>query len=308
MALPALILCLSLVVDRVFGDPKSRLHPVAILGSFIGFWGRPSLYPLYLQRFSGIILALFTALLFAAPFYLFEKYAPFLIFLIGAPFLLKICFAWRCLEEHVKNVENAFLSGGGRSEVQMLVSRDADSLNDEEILSAAYESMAENLVDSVVSPLFYFTFFGLFGSAFFRAFNTMDAMLGYKDERIRMGWFPARMDDILNYIPARFTGLILLLYFALNGRFHPAWDVFISDRKKRAGFNGGIPMSLIAGGCKTAFVKPGVYVIGKKEKSLFESRSEILLAFRWTAVISSVIFMILLYISGGILFQVIYFF
>ncbi|MBN2734546.1 MAG: cobalamin biosynthesis protein CobD [Methanomicrobiaceae archaeon] len=306
MALPALILLLSLVADRVFGDPQSRLHPVALLGRLIGFWGRPGLYPAYLQRISGIILALFTALLFSVPFYLFERYAPFLIFLIIAPFLLKICLAWRCLEEHVKKVEDALLSGGGRKEVQMLVSRDTESLTGEEILSGAYESMAENLVDSVISPLFYFTFFGLFGSAFYRAFNTMDAMLGYKDERIRIGWFSARTDDILNYIPARFTGLVLLIYFALKGKSGSAWKVFLSDRKKRAGFNGGIPISIIAGGVGTAFVKPGVYVIGNKNRSLFDAAPDILSAFRWVVFISSVIFGLILILSGGIIFGLIY--
>ncbi|MDD4299676.1 MAG: adenosylcobinamide-phosphate synthase CbiB [Methanomicrobium sp.] len=306
MALPALILFFSLVADRVFGDPQSRYHPVALLGKLIAAWAKPSLYPKYLQRFFGVLLALITAFIFAAPFYLFERYAPLLLFLIGAPFLLKICFAWRCLEEHVKNVENAYIFGDGRKEAQMLVSRDADSLNDDEILSAAYESMAENLVDSIVSPLFYFTLLGLFGPAFYRAFNTMDAMLGYRDERIRLGWFSARMDDILNYIPARFTGLILVFYFALIGRFHPAWEAFISDRKKRAGFNGGIPMSLIAGGCMTAFVKPGVYIIGNGERSLFDARTDILWAVRWTTVISSVIFAGLMVLTGGIVFPYIY--
>ena len=72
-----------------------------------------------------------------------------------------------------------------------------------DIRSAAYESMTENLTDSIFSPLFYFSLFGLTGAAFFRAANTMDAMLGYRDERIRLGWCSARMDDILNFIPAR---------------------------------------------------------------------------------------------------------
>ncbi|MBP2133252.1 adenosylcobinamide-phosphate synthase [Methanomicrobium sp. W14] len=306
MALPALILVLSVIVDRITGDPHSRFHPVALLGSFISIWGKPCLYPEYLQRFSGVILALFTALLFSTPFYLFERYAPLVVFVVGAPFFLKACFAWRSLEEHVKSVENAFMTGGGRNEVQMLVSRDACVLNDEEILSAAYESMAENLVDSVVSPLFYFTFFGLLGAAFFRAFNTMDAMLGYMDERIRLGWFSARTDDVLNYVPARFTGLILVLYFAVRGNLSFAWRTFLRDRKKRGGFNGGIPMSLIAGGCRTAFVKPGVYVIGEGERSLFDARGDILSAFRWTAGISAVIFACILMVSGEVLFSIIY--
>jgi len=205
MVVSALVIWLSLTVDRLFGDPPNFLHPVAYLGKFIGWWGRPELYPLWLQRTSGVLFTI----------------------IIAGPFLLKICLSWRCLEEHVGSVITALGSGTeeGQKSVRMLVSRDTSLLSDEEVLSAAYESMAENLVDSIISPLFYFTFFGFAGAAFFRAVNTMDAMLGYRDERLRLGWFPARLDDLLNYIPARLAGLMLLLYFAVKGRFSPAWKV-----------------------------------------------------------------------------------
>jgi adenosylcobinamide-phosphate synthase len=109
-----------------------------------------------------------------------------------------------------------------RARVGMVVSRDTAHLEREHVLSAAYESMTENLVDSIISPLFYFGFFGLAGAAVFRSVNTMDAMLGYRDERLRIGWFPARADDVLNFIPARVTGIILLAYFAVKGRFAPS--------------------------------------------------------------------------------------
>ena len=325
MAPAALILLLSLVIDRLFGDPETRFHPVALLGSLIGVWGRPGLYPVALQRLAGVVFALLTAVIFTLPFLLVQWGLPVLagrygadlspalsavisvvILVIVSAFLLKICFAWRCLEEHVENVENALKSGGegsGREAVQRLVSRDAAVLKDEEILSGAYESMAENLVDSIISPLFFFTIFGLAGAAFYRAANTMDAMLGYKDERIRLGWFAARMDDVLNYIPARFTGLVLILYFAARGKFKPAWKTFIADRKKREGFNGGIPMSLIAGGCETAFVKPGVYVIGGdcKKRGLSEAKKDIFSAVRWASAISGVIFCAAMTAAGGVL-------
>ena len=337
MAPAALILLLSLVIDRLFGDPETRFHPVALLGSLIGVWGRPGLYPVALQRLAGVVFALLTAVIFTLPFLLVQFGLPVLagrygadlsptlspslssalsltlssvvllaVIVIVPAFLLKICFAWRCLEEHVENVENALKSGGegsGREAVQRLVSRDAAVLKDEEILSGAYESMAENLVDSIISPLFFFTIFGLAGAAFYRAANTMDAMLGYKDERIRLGWFAARMDDVLNYIPARFTGLVLILYFAARGKFKPAWKTFIADRKKREGFNGGIPMSLIAGGCETAFVKPGVYVIGGecKKRGLSEAKKDIFSAVRWASAISAVIFCAAITATGGVL-------
>lgn len=304
MVLPALIIWLSLLADRVAGDPPNSCHPVAWLGRFIGWWGRPSLYPEKLRRFAGFFMGILTALLFSLPFFILDFYLPFWAAIVVAPFLLKICLAWRCLEEHVANVEKALSGeGGGRSEVGMLVSRDPDSLSEDEVLSAAYESMSENLTDSIVSPLFYYTLFGLGGAAFFRAANTMDAMLGYKDERIKIGWFPARLDDILNFIPARLAGFSLVIWFGAKGRLGNAWAVLKRDRRKRAGPNGGVTMSLIAGGCGVAFVKPGVYVIGDKKRSLKEAGQDIRDAVRAATIISAVILSLILIAAGGIVFR-----
>ena len=140
--------------------------------------------------------------------------------------------------------------------------------------------MTENLVDSIISPLFFFGLAGLTGAAVYRAANTMDAMLGYKDERKDLGWWSARMDDILNYIPARITGGLLLLYFAYKGRFHQSWQSFCNDRKKRPGYNGGIPMAIMAGGTGIVFEKPGVYRIGSGGRTFDEAGPEIFSAVR----------------------------
>jgi adenosylcobinamide-phosphate synthase len=164
----------------------------------------------------------------------------------------------------------------GRAKVKMLVSRDTAKLEREHILSAGYESMTENLTDSIISPLFYFSLFGLAGAAIFRATNTMDAMLGYRDERERLGWCSARMDDILNFVPARLTVLLLLLYFAFEGKFSDAVRVMRRDGHKRPGFNGGIVMAAMAGGTGIRFEKPGVYTIGDGERTLDEAGSDII--------------------------------
>ena len=226
-----------------------------------------------------------TASLFTIPFLLFTWLSPWYLYLAGAPFLLKACFALRSLEEHAGNVTSSLDLHEGREKVQMLVSRNTGDLTEEQVLSAAYESVAENLNDSIIAPLFYFAIFGLPGAALYRAANTMDAMLGYRDERLWIGWFPARMDDILSYIPARITGLLLLVYFGYKGRIRQAISVFRSDRKNRPGFNGGIPMSLIAGGIGVMFEKPGCYRIGFPERSLRESGREIIQSVRFTTLL-----------------------
>ncbi len=285
----AFVIPLALLVDRFTGDPDSRFHPVALLGRLIGWWGKPEIWPGWARKFAGAVMWVLTVFIFAIPFFLVSIALPWYLYLLCAPFLLKICFAWRALEEHTTRVVNAVREDLtlARSQVGRMVSRDSGSLTKEQVLSAGYESMSENLVDSIISPLFFFGIAGLTGAAVYRAVNTMDAMLGYKDERIDIGWWSARMDDIFNYIPARITGLLLLLYFASRGRFRPACEALKLDRKKRPGFNGGIPMAIIAGGTGVRFEKPGVYTIGPGVRSLEEGGPDIVMAVRAVTLLFS---------------------
>ena len=291
MILEPLVLALSLIVDRGIGDPHSPYHPVALAGRFIGWWGRPGCWTPAAQRLAGVLFWFLTLVLFALPFYLFGRFAPWYLYLLIGPFLLKCCFAWRSLEEHTQAVVSSVHRDlvRARDHAGMLVSRDTAALGPDQVLSAAYESMTENLVDSIIAPLLYFGIFGLTGAAVYRAANTMDAMLGYRDERARMGWWSARMDDLFNFLPARVTGILLLAYFALKGRGGPAYHVLIRDRKKRPGINGGIPMAIMAGGVGIRFEKPGVYSIGDGERSLFEAGSDIVRAVRVITITFSVL-------------------
>ncbi len=281
--LSALVLLAALVVDRLFGDPHSPYHPVALLGRFIGWWGRPERFSPPVQRWAGVALWLLTTALFALPFYLFVKIAPWYVYLFLGPFLLKSCFAWRSLEDHTRAVVAALKDGNienGRARVKLLVSRDTAVLDRDHILSAGYESMTENLTDSIVSPILFFSVFGLAGAAVYRAANTMDAMVGYRDERERIGWCSARMDDLFNYIPARITALLLIVYFAARGRLFKTVEMIRRDGKNRPGFNGGIVMAAMAGGTGIQFEKPGVYSIGDRERTLDRAGPEIIQAAR----------------------------
>lgn len=305
LILNAVILPLSLLADRLIGDPESRYHPVALIGSFIGWWGRPSVWPVRLQRAVGVVMWLVTILLFAFPFFLASQFLPWYLFLLAGPLLLKCCLAWRSLEEHAAAVNEALARDirEGQKTASFMVSRDTGSLTSEQVRSAAYESMAENLVDSIISPLFYFALFGLPGAAAFRGANTMDAMLGYQDERKQLGWCAARMDDILNYIPARISGGMLLIYFAAKGRFSQAYRGLKQDRKKRPGVNGGIPMSVIASGTGIRFEKPGVYVMGTGERTLEEGGQEIVEAIRAvTITFGALVSMVLILLGSGIIY------
>jgi adenosylcobinamide-phosphate synthase len=302
IALSVLVLLAALAVDRLFGDPHSPYHPVALLGRFIGWWGRPELFSPPIQRCAGVVFWVITAALFALPFYLAGT-APWFLYLLLAPFLLKSCFAWRSLEEHTIAVVAALKDGvdNGRDKVKLLVSRDTAQLDRNHILSAGYESLTENLTDSIVSPLLFFSVFGLAGSAVYRAANTMDAMLGYRDERERLGWCAARMDDFFNFIPARITVLLLLVYFAFCGRFLPAVRMIRRDGRNRPGFNGGIVMAAMAGGIGIQFEKPGVYTIGDRERTLDEAGSDIIRAARGVTLMVVILAVCTLFLLGALI-------
>lgn len=303
IALSVLVLLASLLVDRLFGDPHSAYHPVALLGRFIGWWGRPAMFPPGIQRCVGVVFWFITAALFALPFYLVAKSVPWFLYLLLAPFLLKSCFAWRSLEEHTQAVVDALNDGvkNGREQVKLLVSRNTAELERHHILSAGYESMTENLTDSIVSPLLVFSVFGLAGAAVYRAANTMDAMLGYRDERERIGWCAARMDDLFNYIPARITTLLLLVYFAFCGRFFPAMRMMHRDGKNRPGFNGGIVMGAMAGGIGIQFEKPGVYTIGDADRTLDDAGIDIIRAVRAVTLMVVIIAICTLFLLGALI-------
>ncbi len=301
MVLEPLILWGALAADRAAGDPPNRWHPTAWLGRFIGWWGVPGRFVPAWERIYGVVCCLCSIFLFALPFYLVSHFFSAVFYVVAGACLFSLTVGWRSLEEHVAAVERGLATGSGRDEVQMLVSRSTATLTDEEVRSAAYESMAENLTDAIIGPLFWFTLTGLTGAAAFRATNTMDAMLGYCDHRRYIGWFPARLDDVLCYLPARFAGICLLLWFLPFGRAGSAWRCMCRDAHLRPGYNGGITMALVAGGTGTAFVKPGVYNIGDKERSLAEGGPAIVSAIRGATVIAALICTAALIAAGTLL-------
>ena len=303
MAFGALTLFFGILLDRIIGDPAGKFHPVALLGNLIGFWGKTGRYPEKYERVIGICGWCATVLICLLPCVLICLFAPVWVTVIFSAIALSFSIGWRSLEEHVKNVESALKKGEaeGRRAVSMMISRNPETLTAEQIRSGAYESAAENLTDSIIAPVFWFVVFellfgmGICGAVLFRAANTMDAMLGYRDERIRIGWFPARMDDILAFLPARVTGIILIIIYGVCGKGKKAASVFLRDRKKRPGFNGGIPMSLIAGGCGVQFEKPGVYTIGNPERTLEEGGPAVIRSLRAASVFAGILGIMLLF-------------
>ncbi len=228
------LLCAALVLDLFLGDPVYRLHPVRLMGTAISR-GEATLRRLgWDGRGGGLILSLGLSLLclgiyagislllrHAQPWVknAFEIYAIYSLLSLGD------------LLRHVRRVSSASDEKEARVQLAKLVGRDVEPLDAQACRRAALESLAESAVDGVWSPLFWYALLGTPGLILFKVANTLDSMIGYKDDRyLRFGWFGARWDDFMNYVPARLSWLMLsaaawiLPGFSGRGAFQIGWE------------------------------------------------------------------------------------
>ena len=182
---------------------------------------------------------------------------------------LKTTFSLRGLVRAGRDVQRALASDtdAARASLAALVSRSPD-LDPPLIVSATIESLAENLTNSVVSPLLYYALFGLPGALAYRAVNTMDAMLGYRDEREYVGKAAARSDDAANWLPTRITGLLLVAVSAFKGTAGRAWWAFRTQHQPQYGPNKTLAIATMAGSLGVQLRKPGAYALGTADRPL----------------------------------------
>ena len=265
-------LWLALLVDRFLGEPPVRWHPVVWMGHYLGRAGRriapaagsPAIHKDF-KRFSAGALAWFAgaAMVLVASSAL--QWAAWQLPAWGAVLLtglaLKPLLAWRMLRDEVQAVEAALAISldAGRTQLGRLVSRDVSQLNANEVRESAIESLAENLNDSVVAPVFWFVLFGLPGAALYRFANTADAMWGYRGRWEWAGKWAARADDVLSWLPARITALLLAVV-ALPSPFLPLVAMW-RESGHTPSPNSGWPMATMALLLGVRLGKPGVYVL-----------------------------------------------
>ena len=217
--MPEHIVALSIgfLLDLWLGDPAWLYHPVCIIGKYISFAEKKLRARGGNLRRSAVILTASTVILAMAVVALILWAASLLgrvPLLIVMALLDWMGIAVTCMAKEARGVEKALEHGveAGRKQVARIVGRDTQALSEEEIIKAAVETVAENTTDGVISPLFYAAIGGpvlLWG---FKAANTLDSMVGYLDARYRdIGWSSAKLDDVLNYIPARLTALLMCI-------------------------------------------------------------------------------------------------
>ena len=263
-----LIMLIALGLDRLIGWPDAlyrRLsHPVVAMGWLIGTcdtYLNRSEWPDYLRRFCGVITVLILisvsggVALSVVALLPDDMFGTVLIALIAWPFL-----ASHSLHSHVLAVARPLAAGdidGARFAVSMIVGRNAEKMDIAAIARAALESLAENTSDGVVAPLFWGVIFGLPGLVVYKAINTMDSMIGYRSERYRdFGWAAARLDDVVNWIPARLTGLI---YVLVSPQMRYSYKIMRCDAPRHRSPNAGWPEAAFAAALDLRLSGPRLY-------------------------------------------------
>ena len=172
--------------------------------------------------------------------------------------------------------------------------RDSRDLTGPQIVSSVIESIAENLTDFKLSSIFYYAFFGVPGALAFRAINTLDGMVGFKDpEHIHIGWFSATLDTIVNYVPARLTTILIIFASAILGEdYKNAWAIARRDQVKVPSLNHGWQMAAMAGALRVQLEKPGHYVIGDQIEDVASSKIIRALKIRNLTIILCILFML----------------
>ncbi|MDH3677307.1 MAG: cobalamin biosynthesis protein [Nitrosopumilus sp.] len=271
-----LIMFFALAIDLTFGDPRNKFHPTAWIGILIA-----KLTPYLknsadnLERLGGIFLILTTCLFVTSVMFFLDfgislisiDYLSVIISVIAGGILLKTTIAIKGMETHalevIRSLENNNIISA-RDNLSMIVKRNTKNLDKNHILSGVVESISENTVDGITGPLFYFGLFGLPGAFFYRVINTADSMIGYKTNIFKnLGWFAANCDNVLNYIPSRLTGLVMIFSAMILGNdWKRSYKIMMRDGKKTESPNAGYPMAAIAGALGTKFEKINHYSLG----------------------------------------------
>ncbi|MBR0370205.1 MAG: cobalamin biosynthesis protein [Methanobrevibacter sp.] len=280
-------LILSLVIDIIFGELPTRIHPVVIIGSITSFF--KNIFIKYKNRTSGFLLTLCTAVTITVILFIIYSISKinFLLLFIVFIILLSSTYSINMLLKTAVDVKKDLDESidKARKSVSYLVSRNTEELSESFIVSAVIESLTENITDSYIAPIFYYTIFAaiilikpfnnqlfylLLIPMLYRMSNTLDAMLGYKtDELINIGFFPAKLDDVLNYIPARIAGIYVVIsayLLKLDGK--NSFKIMKRDARNCPSPNSGFTMATTAGALNIQLIKKDTYILGDANKSI----------------------------------------
>jgi len=285
VAMAISVLILAILLDLILGDPSPnnpekyafKMHPTVLMGKFT-----KALEP-HLKspnprkaKLKGAFLAIIVISVFTIPVYFglwaIYTFLSYIIYAFFAIILLKLTICIKLETDWAKAAAKAIASEDmtEAKKYSHFSRRDSKDLKGQQISSAVIESMAENLIDFKLSPILAYAFFGVTGAIAFRAVNTLDGMVGFKDaEHLHTGWFSANLDHVINYIPSRLTGILIIAAAAVLGEdYKNAWAIAKRDHQKTPSRNHGWPMASMAGALRVQLEKPGQYVLGEQTEPL----------------------------------------
>ena len=291
----------ALLLDFLIGDPKTKYHPTAWIGKLIAVLVPFSRNNSPKKELFGGILIVFTVVIIVSTLLVALDFGislltidivSLVVSIVVGSILLKTTIAIRGMQKHALSVVDALEKDdldSARNHLSMIVKRNTKNLDKNHISSAVLESVSENTVDGVTGPLFYYAIFGLPGAFVYRAINTIDSMIGYKTSLFRnIGWFGANCDTILNYIPSRLTGLVMILSALILGyNWKESFYIMKRDGRKLESPNAGFPIAALAGALGTKLEKINYYAVG--DGNIEFTKSHIISAIRLMKV-SSILF------------------
>lgn len=279
------VLVLAIALDLVVGDPSPnypdkwafKLHPTVVMGKFT-----KKIEPYFkspdpkIEKLLGVLLGLTVICTFAVPAYFgmwaIYTYVSIFVYAFVGIILVKMTICIKLETDWAKAAAKAIQADQVEEakKYSHFSRRDSTNLNGPQMGSAVIESMAENLIDFKLSPMISFALFGVTGAIAFRAINTLDGMVGFKDkEHINTGWFSANLDTVVNYIPTRLTALLMVASaWILRLDAKNAWRIARRDHKKTPSRNHGWPMAAVAGALRIQLEKPGQYILGDSQEPL----------------------------------------
>ena len=249
---------IAYVLDLIFGDPQNVVHPVQVIGKIISAGEKVLLRKKY-KFLAGAVLNIFTVSITYTSMYLISKSVKISVFfMIIEIYLMYTIFSINSLAREGNRVYRILKEGDiekARKDLSYLVSRDTETMDEKMIIRSTMETISENTVDGIVAPMFYMFLGGMPLAMAYKAINTLDSMVGYKNEKyMEFGKFSAKVDDVANFIPARITGILIVLASMILGYdYKNSLKIFIRDRKNHSSPNSAHSEASVAGALGVQF-------------------------------------------------------
>ena len=249
---------IAYVLDLIFGDPQNVVHPVQVIGKIISAGEKVLLRKKY-KFLAGAVLNIFTVSITYTSMYLISKSVKISVFfMIIEIYLMYTIFSINSLAREGNRVYRIMKEGDiekARKDLSYLVSRDTEMMDEKMIIRSTMETISENTVDGIVAPMFYMFLGGMPLAMAYKAINTLDSMVGYKNEKyMEFGKFSAKVDDVANFIPARITGILIVLASMILGYdYKNSLKIFIRDRKNHSSPNSAHSEASVAGALGVQF-------------------------------------------------------